>query len=163
MAVAIQSGFHCYFLSPDSIAVYGNREGDYFYRLMSVGFSEVLELGGDDDFLKTFEAKQPHWIAPRMKKPEFVGFRTTQGIFGNILLQLICRYHPCEKASFEECEFFHRMDASLKIQQYAPGLSPAMQDWLSKLLEVDPQDRHETPQLMLMAFAAAQEDGENYV
>ena len=120
-------------------------------------------MSGDEDFCEAFTVKQPEWVVPRLEKDDFAGFKTTQGILGNMVLQLICRYHPCEHSSLEECERFHRLDSKQKVAEYAPGLSKGMQKWLAMLLEPNVENRFETPQMMLIAFMTVLNQGENSV
>ena len=154
LATANLQGFQDYLLSPETIAVYGDSSGGHFYRLLSVGEAQLLELNGEHkEFLNA--VKHPERAAPELYQDKTLGFKTTQYILGNILLRLIARTHPCEGADLQTAKEFHTQDKRQILNDYCQGLPKALRNWLAKLLEHDPERRFGSPQLMLSSFASA--------
>ena len=146
------NGFFSYFLSPETIAVYGHPDGGYFYRLLCVGHDRLYAL--DNDIKARLDLIfQPEYYAPEMKENELLGFKTTQFILGNIIYKLILGHHPCENLSINEAFEIHNSEEGLKLQDEDVFGNVAFAKWLRTLINRDPHKRFETPAMMIGAFA----------
>lgn len=152
ISAAHACGLFSYFLSPETIAVYGHPEGGYFYRLLCVGHDRLYSLDNDIEArIKTLF--QPEYYAPEMHEQELLGFKTTQFILGNIIYKLILGVHPCDNLSINEAYEIHNSEQGLDIQDDEVYGNAIFAKWLRTLTNRDPHQRFETPAMMLAAFA----------
>ena len=152
LAAAHKAGFHTYFLSPETVSVYAHPEGGYFYRVLCVGYEQIMGLGKSlKGRLKLL--KKPESLAPEMNNGELLGFKTTQFIFGNMIYKLLFGYHPCENMTLKDAAAAHSVGGGIGFPDHVAFEAKNFSEWLKTLMHHDPEKRFETPEMMIEAFS----------
>lgn len=150
---AYNHGFYVHTLSTDTISVYKNPEGGYFYRIIGLGSTELLKL--DHSGEEYFELlKNPETLAPEIYQHELQGFQTTQFLFGNIIFRLLANYHPCENMNNHEAYQYHSSMTESHIQRYRTETPDNFAQWLSYLTDPDYTKRYTTPDEVIKGLVA---------
>lgn len=131
---ASKFGFYNYHLSSDSIIVYKTQEGNYHYRMITTGYSSILQLTyqGTDHYLD--EIKNTETLAPELYKNEPEKFKTTQYVLGSILFKVITDYHPCQNLHFEDAYKLNQARSHYNISEHRKDIPEDYIEFINTLL-----------------------------
>lgn len=141
LTYASKFGFYNYHLNAETIAVYKNKQGCYHYRILTPGYSSILQLTHRDEGNYLDSIKTSTALAPEIYENNPAKFQTTQYILGSILFQVSCDYHPCQSLNLEDTYKLNSAYCRYTLKEHRKDLPSSFQDFIDILLNPSPHKR----------------------
>lgn len=138
-SMAHTQGFYHGALSPRSILMAPRARGGYRYVILDMGLERLAPFIKGDDVRLTMMCDQAI-LAPELFDGSEPTAQADLYMLGQIVYLCLIAGHPYGGLSIEEAREKHSQGLP-PITEYTPDVPQELQDWLSKVTAVNPEDR----------------------
>ena len=139
LSVAHDLGYYHGALTPDSIMMVPRVRGGYRYVILDMGLDRLVPLTHGEGSVLTMMA-DPAFLAPELFDGSKGDARSDLYMLGQVLYVCLAGVHPFGGLSLDIAKLKH-LGGSIPIKKYNKYLHLGLVNWLSSLIEVDPEKR----------------------